>query len=150
MHTRIQVVVAILAALSAGACSDHPATAAAAGASTAVTIPVGPLPGTPVQPLLPQNPYGGNAVAQTEGRRLFVKYNCAGCHGGHAGGGMGPSLRDEAWIYGGDDPHIFNTIVEGRAHGMPSWGGKIQDSQIWQLVAYIRSLRTPDEPEPPK
>ena len=62
---------------------------------------------------------------------------------------MGPSLRDSSWIYGGSNPHIFSSIAEGRAHGMPAWGTRIPDQQIWQLVAYIRSLRTPNEPEPP-
>ena len=58
----------------------------------------------------------------SEGRELFVRMNCSGCHGGRAGGGMGPSLRDEDWLYGNTDQQIFSTILEGRAHGMPSWG----------------------------
>jgi cytochrome c oxidase cbb3-type subunit 3 len=102
------------------------------------------------QPNLTTNPYAGNPVALMEGRHLFVRYNCSGCHGGHAGGGMGPSLRDAVWRYGGDDAHVFASIAEGRGQGMPSWGGKIPSQQIWELVAYIKSLRTPDEPEAPK
>ncbi len=141
--------IALAAGLALAGCNRQPATAAA-GAASPVDIPVGPVPGTPMQPALPADPYGNNPVALTEGRRLFVRYNCSGCHGGHAGGGMGPSLRDAAWIYGGDDSHVFDSIAEGRAHGMPSWGGKIPQQEIWQLVAYIKSLRTPDEPEPPQ
>ena len=56
-----------------------------------------------------------------EGRQLFVRFNCSGCHGGRAGGGMGPSLRDVDWIYGNNDAQLFSSITEGRAHGMPSW-----------------------------
>jgi cytochrome c oxidase cbb3-type subunit 3 len=97
-----------------------------------------------------RNPFADNAVALTEGRTLFVQYNCAGCHGGHAGGGMGPSLRDVVWIYGNSDAHIFDSIAEGRAHGMPAWGTKLPQEQIWKLVAYIQSLRTPQEPQPPQ
>lgn len=101
-----------------------------------------------------ENPYTtGNAsnatAAAVEGRRLFVQYNCAGCHGGRAGGGMGPSLRDEYWVYGNSDAQIYGTIVEGRSAGMPAWGGRIPEDQIWKLIAYIRTLATPQEPDPP-
>jgi hypothetical protein len=32
---------------------------------------------------------------------------------------------------------------------MPAWGTLVPPNQIWQLVTYIESLRTPDEPQPP-
>lgn len=62
---------------------------------------------------------------------------------------MGPSLRDKTWIYGSRDDQIFDSIAEGRSKGMPAWGSKIPADQIWQLVAYIKSMRTPQEPDPP-
>lgn len=95
------------------------------------------------------NPYAGQPAAERDGRRLFLAYNCVGCHGGRAGGGMGPSLRDSAWSYGSSDGNLYATIVEGRPGGMPTWGGRIPPEQIWQLIAYIRTLRTPAEPDPP-
>jgi cytochrome c oxidase cbb3-type subunit 3 len=95
------------------------------------------------------NPYIGNAQAEHDGRQLFLMYNCVGCHGGRAGGGMGPSLRDSAWIYGNSDADLFATITEGRPNGMPTWGGKIPEDQIWKLISYIRTLRTKEEPDPP-
>jgi mono/diheme cytochrome c family protein len=63
----------------------------------------------------------------------------SGCHGGRAGGGMAPSLRDEDWIYGNRDAQIFSSIVEGRAQGMPSWHKQLTAEQTWKLVAYIKS-----------
>jgi cytochrome c oxidase cbb3-type subunit 3 len=30
--------------------------------------------------------------------------------------------------------------VEGRPNGMPAFEGKLTDQQVWQLVAYVRSL----------
>lgn len=95
------------------------------------------------------NPYTGNQAAAVEGRRLFVAMNCSGCHGGRAGGGMGPSLRDSLWANGGSDVQVFSTITEGRPAGMPAWGAKLTEDQIWKLIAYIRTLGTPDEPDPP-
>jgi cytochrome c oxidase cbb3-type subunit III len=62
---------------------------------------------------------------------------------------MGPSLRDKVWLYGGSDDQIFASIAEGRAKGMPAWGSKIPEVQIWQLVTYIKSMRKLAEPDPP-
>lgn len=86
-----------------------------------------------------KNEYEENAYAMAEGKRLFAAFNCIGCHG-NGGGGMGPPLLDEKWIYGHQPEQVFSTIVEGRPNGMPSWGGKIPEYQIWQLAAYVRSM----------
>jgi cytochrome c oxidase cbb3-type subunit 3 len=91
-----------------------------------------PMPGTP-------GPYDGNAWAIGEGGRLYTQMNCSGCHF-HGGGGIGPALMDQAWIYGGDDANIFASILLGRPNGMPSFRSKLTDDQAWQLVAYVRSL----------
>jgi len=85
------------------------------------------------------NEYDENAYALSEGKRLFSNFNCSGCHA-HGGGGMGPPLMDEKWIYGAAPEQIAATIVQGRPNGMPSFQGKIPDFQVWQLAAYVRSL----------
>jgi cytochrome c oxidase cbb3-type subunit 3 len=84
-------------------------------------------------------PYGENAWAISEGKRLYTWFNCVGCHA-HGGGGMGPPLMDQKWIYGSDPESIHATILEGRPNGMPAFGGKLADQQVWQLVAYVRAL----------
>ena len=81
-----------------------------------------------------------NAYAVNQGKRLFRWYNCSGCHGGGGGGGMGATLSDAGWRYGSEPAVIYATIVEGRPNGMPAFGGRIPDDQVWQLVAYVRSL----------
>ena len=86
-----------------------------------------------------RNPYEDNAWAVGEGKRLYQAYNCNGCHA-NGGGGMGPALMDAKWIYGSEPQNIYTTIVEGRPNGMPAFGGKIPDQQLWQLVAYVRSM----------
>ena len=85
------------------------------------------------------NVYEENAYAVSEGKRLYENFNCVGCHS-HGGGGMGPPLMDNQWIYGGEPANIFATIMEGRPNGMPTWRGRIPEKQAWQLVAYIRSM----------
>jgi cytochrome c oxidase cbb3-type subunit III len=86
-----------------------------------------------------KNEYEENAYATSEGQRLFTAYNCVGCHA-HGGGGMGPALMDNKWIYGSQPQQIFETIVQGRPNGMPSFRGKIPDYEVWQLVAFVRSV----------
>jgi cytochrome c oxidase cbb3-type subunit 3 len=114
-----------------------------------ITTAVGPVPGPNHSPSRQRNPFFENRDARADGRRLFVQFNCSGCHGGRAGGGMGPSLRDVDWLYGSDDAQIFSSIAEGRAHGMPSWETKLTEEEVWKLVTYIKSLRTKDEIDPP-
>jgi cytochrome c oxidase cbb3-type subunit 3 len=63
-------------------------------------------------------------------------------------------LIKDVFVYGNEPENIFDTIVKGRPNGMPSWGGRIPEYQIWQLVAYVRSLNnlgpraaTPERPD---
>jgi cytochrome c oxidase cbb3-type subunit 3 len=70
---------------------------------------------------------------------LWTWYNCSGCHA-NGGGGPGPALMDDVWIYGGDAGTIYLTIANGRPNGMPAFGNRIPKDQIWQLAAYVRSL----------
>ena len=148
---RCLTALAIACAVAGGAgCQKQSPILASAGALPQSAYFIGPQPG-PDRPL-PQamNPYANDASILPQGRQLFVQYNCSGCHGDHGGGGMGPSLRDTLWYYGGDDASVFASITEGRQHGMPSWGSKLPREQIWMLVAYIKSFRTPNEPDPPQ
>jgi cytochrome c oxidase cbb3-type subunit 3 len=83
--------------------------------------------------------YEQNAQALADGKRLFVSFNCAGCHG-NGGGGMGPPLMDAPWRYGSELPQVYASIMQGRPNGMPAFGGRIVPRQAWQLAAYVRSL----------
>ena len=146
----IAIGVAAGALLTIGvACGGAPPTVAASAAPAPTLTAVGPVPGPPTPVRSVANPFANDRAAMGEGRQLFVKFNCSGCHGGRAGGGMGPSLRDVDWIYGNSDAQLFSTIAEGRAHGMPSWEPRLTTEQIWKLVTYIKSLRTSNEPQRP-
>jgi cytochrome c oxidase cbb3-type subunit 3 len=83
--------------------------------------------------------YQKNAYQLAQGKTLFKQMNCSGCHS-QGGGGMGPPLIDDQWIYGGSIENIVATIREGRPNGMPSFRGKITDDQIWQIAAYVVSM----------
>jgi cytochrome c551 len=86
----------------------------------------------------PDDKGGGSAM---EGRRVFLANNCYGCHGGRAGGGMGPNFRDDRPT--ADD--VENAVENGLPGGMPRFEN-LKDQDIRNLVAYIKSLRTPAEP----
>lgn len=150
MKPMLFAIMLIIALACAAAVAQTPAGAERGVAATAGREPLGPVPGPGrVRPAL-SNPFAGDESARVSGRKLFVAFNCSGCHGGHAGGGMGPSLRDEDWMYGSEPADLFDSIAEGRAHGMPAWGTLLPPQYIWQLVTYIQSLRTPQEADPPQ
>lgn len=140
--TRIALVIAFVTALLAlAACErehrrfyEKPSVAAPNVRERLVSL----TPGPTIPDSTQKNPYGYNAHAISEGKRLFTWYNCVGCHA-NGGGGMGPPLMDARWIYGSDPENIYATIVEGRPNGMPAFR-RIPSYQVWQLVAYVQSM----------
>lgn len=96
--------------------------------------PAQPAPMRPVA-----NPLPATEQIKGEGKQLYNQFNCSGCHAG-GGGAIGPSLMDDEWIYGSSAGNIFWTIMEGRPQGMPAFGGKVPEHQVWRIVAYVRSL----------
>jgi cytochrome c oxidase cbb3-type subunit III len=81
--------------------------------------------------------------------------NCAACHGLSATGGPGyPSLRDEAWLWGGAAEAVAETIRVGinsthddaRSSEMLAFGRDqiLQRSEIQDVVSYVRSLSDQD------
>jgi cytochrome c oxidase cbb3-type subunit 3 len=163
-RSRIREAVLVACALAAlAACERHDQTSVQQAPpdhpSTQGTAVSGLFPGGGSPP--PPDPngakYEGNAQAVAEGKRLFDWYNCSGCHF-HGAGGIGPSLIDSSWIYGGKIDQIYASIYQGRPNGMPSWGAKLSTTEIWELAAYIRDAAnkaasmpiptTPTEPTP--
>jgi cytochrome c oxidase cbb3-type subunit 3 len=95
--------------------------------------------GGPAEHQLVLSPYQENAYGIAEGKRLYTAFNCNGCHA-QGGGGIGPALMDEKWIYGSSPDQIYSTIAQGRPNGMPSFARLVPSQQIWQLVAYVQTL----------
>lgn len=107
------------------------------------TVPLGQIAGAPSQSahvLSIANPYEGNAQAIQEGKQLYIRMNCAGCHAYSGKGNMGPDLTDGEWRYGGLPVEIYKTIRDGRPQGMPAWGNTLPPDDIWKVVAYVQSL----------
>jgi mono/diheme cytochrome c family protein len=72
------------------------------------------------------------------GRLLFSQKNCTQCHG--VGGTGGVKLVGNTL----DPLAAFLTISNGRTRGamrMPMWKGILSEDEIWQLSAYVMSLK---------
>ena len=76
-----------------------------------------------------------------EGRRAFVRMNCYSCHGADAHGGiMGPSL------IGTDAQDVKEAVLYGEGEGMPAFKRNLCPNDLNNLVSYIQSLNTINEP----
>jgi mono/diheme cytochrome c family protein len=75
------------------------------------------------------------------GHRAF-NTNCTQyCHGQDGRIGRGPELRNRKDL-GADE--IYSAITNGKsepAKVMPAWKGQLDETMIWQITAYILSLR---------
>jgi len=86
-----------------------------------------------------------HADAVAAGRRLWLKYNCYGCHGINAGGGMGPNVR-------GKGPGDVASAINGdeREGGMRSFRDVVspadRGSMAWNISAYLATIGTANEP----
>lgn len=138
--TRFALVLAT--ALLASACSreaDTPLDRPLA-LSTVAMPTIEPGPGGQVgDKQAPQNPFADDPQAIVAGETLYNSFGCVGCHAG-GGGGMGPPLIDDQWIYGSSPAQIRATILEGRPGGMPSFNGMLANEDVWRLVSYVRAL----------
>jgi mono/diheme cytochrome c family protein len=92
------------------------------------------------------NPLGSDAA---KGGAEVFHTNCEMCHGpqGHGDGPAGQSLEPrpgnlaEVQTKAGDD-YLFWRIHDGKpGTSMVAWRGILTDEQIWQAVAFIRTLK---------
>ena len=78
--------------------------------------------------------------ARDMGKRMYLSY-CSQCHGSTATGAKGyPNLTDGDWLWGGDADRIKESIMMGRQGVMPPHEGRVDDTQLDQVAAYVQSL----------
>ena len=101
-----------------------------------------------------RNPLAGNARAAKAGEYEF-RINCALCHGlGARGGGRGPDLTRAVKKHTHNDGEMFQVISNGipgtamPANGTNGQGVGMTDTEIWQIITYIRSqeVKAPAHP----
>lgn len=92
------------------------------------------------------NPLGPDA--SVAGAEVF-RTNCETCHGpqGHGDGPAGQALEPRPRNLAGlqasaGDDYLFWRIHDGKpGTSMVAWKGILTDEQIWQAVAFIRTLK---------
>lgn len=76
-------------------------------------------------------------ASSSEIPETFTKL-CASCHGADLKGEIAQSLLDGSWQFGSGEEDIMRSIKFGYPHhGMPAWGGIIEDEEIDSLVSYL-------------
>jgi mxaJ protein len=87
------------------------------------------------------NPFTGKEDGIAAGKALYIQVGCQGCHGGGGGGGMAASLIDDNWKFGSDDETLFK-LIKGQIpeQTMPVVYSSLPDEQVWQILAFIRTL----------
>ena len=95
----------------------------------------------------------GNPVAATPesivaGKRAYQRL-CMRCHGpGGKGDGTATTSHEPSdltgtkWDYGMSDGEIFGVIHDGVSVDMEPYSSRIGDEEIWNLVNYLRTLRS--------
>jgi len=94
-----------------------------------------------------RNPAIGNLAAIAAGEKAFNE-GCAACHGLGGDGGRGPRLSHGRVMWHSlSDEATFRRIKDGvPSGGMPPTPGS--DEKLWQLTAYVVSLRAPASESP--
>jgi cytochrome c oxidase cbb3-type subunit 3 len=86
-----------------------------------------------------QKPDSQATEADREAGAKIFRSHCASCHGLNGAGGAGPSLITGVFHHGGTDADLFRNISEGiPGTAMPDQF--FSSAQIWQIVAYVRSI----------
>jgi cytochrome c oxidase cbb3-type subunit III len=81
-----------------------------------------------------------------KGAHLFQR-SCTACHNRQAQGSVGPNLTDAYWLNGNRIEDLANTIRFGH-NAMPAWETVLSPEDISHLIAYIRSLKGSNPPNP--
>ncbi len=86
-----------------------------------------------------KNPVAASPESVAAGEKTYQKF-CRSCHGKSGGGGLGPNLIDETWETGSSDGEIFAVIQKGTGSRMEAWDDRINETETWNLVNYMRTL----------
>ena len=129
--------------------ADTPGTSSTPSATPALPH----VAGSPTA--LPVAPFGTSEEVFEAGARLYA-LNCASCHGRPGANGRGPTAAqfwDPANTVGlqaisRPSGALYQATVKGNlAQGMPSYGQRLTDTQIWDLALLLKSAHD-DLPDP--
>jgi cbb3-type cytochrome c oxidase subunit III len=92
-------------------------------------------------PVVEAEPIDMSPEAIARGSQLF-DITCASCHGVNAyGSPMAPALNNDLFLGTTSDAQMRQIIAMGVSGTvMPAWGGRFNDAQMNDIIAYLRSL----------
>ncbi|HEC58554.1 hypothetical protein LCGC14_1115960 [marine sediment metagenome] len=92
-----------------------------------------------------ENIYNKDKDVITSGESLFATA-CAGCHGHHAEGKIGPALGDSYWTYprARTDAGMFEVVYDGARAMMGPQRNNLTVDEILTVMAYVRSINWGD------
>lgn len=94
-----------------------------------------------------ETPIRGNPLI---GKEIYSK-KCASCHGAEGKGETAPALGDQLFLSVAEDSYLKYAIVNGRdGTPMKSFSKELSDSDINNVIAYLRSQASGWSPKPPK
>lgn len=105
--------------------------------------PVTTAPAAPAR-----NPVKPTAESQAKAKSIY-QIDCAMCHGDNGNGktdlATSMSLTIDDWtdpktLAGKQDGELFNIIREGKDKMPPEAVGRASDTEVWNLVIYVRSF----------
>jgi mono/diheme cytochrome c family protein len=111
-----------------------------------------PAPAAPVK-----NPVKPTAESQAKAKSIY-RIDCAMCHGDNGNGktdlttAMQLALddwTDPKTLAGKEDWELFNIIRVGKGKMPPEGDGRATDTDVWNLIIYIRSLAKSQPPSAP-
>jgi mono/diheme cytochrome c family protein len=108
--------------------------------------PAAPKQGGNAEAAKIKNPIAASPESAAAGKRVYARM-CGRCHGpegrgdGTAATAPVPDLTDDRWDYGGSDGEIFSVIHDGVSADMDGYAARLSDTDIWNVVNFIRSVR---------
>lgn len=93
------------------------------------------------------NPVESTPESMAAGRRTYARL-CIRCHGpegkgdggGAGAGGQPADFTDAASDFGSTPGEIFTVIRDGTSADMEGYSERLADTEIWNLVNFLRSL----------
>jgi len=94
-----------------------------------------------------KNPVAATPESIAAGKRAYQRL-CVKCHGPEgkgdgsaATGAVPPDLTDAQWDYGSSDGDLFAVIHDGTSPDMEGYAGRLNDTEMWNVVNYVKTLR---------
>ncbi len=159
-RTAYIIPIAVFALVVAVACGGSEETASAPtpaeSPAPSAEAPTPPEPEPAAEPAATAAAAPESTPDAAQGKQLYATY-CASCHGptgkgdGPVAAGLDPKPAkhtDGEYMNALSNEHLFKVVKEGgpavgKSPLMAPWGGTLSDAQIWDVVAFLRSLAEP-------